>query len=76
MSEKFQRVARKLFKSRKRKLFGVIIRFQILQSEKQKKSLEDVAEGFYDQSRDRKYGPLFPCLFQWKNYGTAEETNR
>lgn len=45
-------------------MFDVIGRFQILQYEKQKKSLEDMTDGFYDLSRDSKYGPLSPCPCQ------------
>lgn len=56
------RVARKILKRSKNKLFGVIGRFQILQYEKQKKSLEGMTNYFYDLSRDGKYG-LFKTFF-------------
>lgn len=63
------RVPRKILERRKYKLFGIISRFQILQCEKQKKYLEDMTDGFYDTSKDSKYGPLSSCFCQWKNYG-------
>lgn len=76
MFYKNPRVPRKILKRRKNKLFSVISRFQILQSENQKKYLEDMTDGFYDISRDSKYGPLSSCFCQWKNYGKGYQRKR
>lgn len=56
------RVARKILKRRKNKLFGVTSRFQFLQSEKTEEISIIQIHSF--------------CFCQWKNYGTSEETNR